>query len=76
MGRARGERGASAPCPVGEDRGLTPPARQFIVSSEVDMHNKVTPAPGSMPSSRIGTITKTLMNILKGNEGFRERSSH
>ena len=63
------------------DRGLTPPARptrrsEVFVSSEVDMDKKVSPAPGSMPSSRVGTIPKIPTRILKRNEGFRERSTH
>jgi hypothetical protein len=37
--------------------------------------NGLTPAPGSLPSSRTGAIQKNLRIFLKRNEGFRARLS-
>ena len=60
-----GRAGGVSPLSGGEDRGLTPPARQFIVSSEVDMDKKFTPTPGSIPSSRTATIPKNSREFLQ-----------
>ena len=54
---------------------LTPPTRpsqrsDVMVSSEVDINKKVTPAPGSMPSSKTAASPKNLESFSKRMRGF------